>query len=458
MAEQNKLGTAPIGRLLASLAVPCIAAQIVNLLYNIIDRIYIGHIPEIGTAALTGVGVTFPVIMIISAFAALVGMGGAPRASIKMGQKDNDGAEKILGNCFALTVVMAIILMIVFLITGQELLMLFGASANTLPYAWSYMQIYVLGTFFVMITLGLNSFISTQGFAKISMLTVIIGAAINIVLDPVFIFVFNMGVRGAALATIISQGVSCVWVLKFLMSKRSILKIRRKNFRFQKEYLFPVIALGVSPFIMQSTESLLNICFNSSLQKYGGDMAVGAMTILSSIMQIFSLPVMGLAQGAQPIISYNYGAQNKQRVQKAFRLLFICGVTFSTVFWLINMMFPQLLVALFASTEEFKTYSMWALRIYLACGFVMGVQNSCQQTFIAIGEAKISLFLALLRKIILLIPLIYILPVFISDKVFAVFLAEPIADFLAATTTFICFRIQFRKVVAKMPDVIPNSK
>lgn len=458
MAEQNKLGTAPIGRLLASLAVPCIAAQIVNLLYNIIDRIYIGHIPEIGTAALTGVGVTFPIIMIISAFAALVGMGGAPRASIKMGQKDNDGAEKILGNCFALTIVMAIVLMIVFLITGQDLLLLFGASENTLPYAWSYMQIYVLGTFFVMITLGLNNFISTQGFAKISMLTVIIGAVINIVLDPVFIFVFNMGVKGAALATILSQGVSCVWVLKFLMSKRSILKIRRKNFRFQKEYLFPVIALGVSPFIMQSTESLLNICFNSSLQKYGGDLAVGAMTILSSIMQIFSLPVMGLAQGAQPIISYNYGAQNKQRVQKAFRLLFICGVTFSTLFWVVNMIFPQLLVSLFASTEEFKTYSMWALRIYLACGFVMGVQNSCQQTFIAIGEAKISLFLALLRKIILLIPLIYILPVFIGDKVFAVFLAEPIADFLAASTTFTCFRVKFRKVVAKMPDSVPDRK
>lgn len=458
MAEQNKLGTAPIGRLLASLAVPCIAAQIVNLLYNIIDRIYIGHIPEIGTAALTGVGVTFPIIMIISAFAALVGMGGAPRASIKMGQKDNDGAEKILGNCFALTIVMAIVLMIVFLITGQDLLLLFGASENTLPYAWSYMQIYVLGTFFVMITLGLNNFISTQGFAKISMLTVIIGAVINIVLDPVFIFVFNMGVKGAALATILSQGVSCVWVLKFLMSKRSILKIRRKNFRFQKEYLFPVIALGVSPFIMQSTESLLNICFNSSLQRYGGDLAVGAMTILSSIMQIFSLPVMGLAQGAQPIISYNYGAQNKQRVQKAFRLLFICGVTFSTLFWVVNMIFPQLLVSLFASTEEFKTYSMWALRIYLACGFVMGVQNSCQQTFIAIGEAKISLFLALLRKIILLIPLIYILPVFIGDKVFAVFLAEPIADFLAASTTFTCFRVKFRKVVAKMPDSVPDRK
>lgn len=457
MAEQNKLGTAPVGRLLASLALPCIAAQVVNLLYNIIDRIYIGHIPETGTAALTGVGVTFPIIMIISAFAALVGMGGAPRASIKMGQKDNDGAEKILGNCLALAVVMSIILMVVFLIFGQDLLMLFGASENTLPYGWSYMSIYVLGTFFVTITLGLNSFISTQGFAKTSMITVIIGAVINIILDPIFIFVLHMGVRGAALATIISQGVSCIWVLRFLMSKRSILRIRKKNLRFQKEYLLPVLALGISPFIMQSTESLLNICFNSSLQRYGGDLAVGAMTILSSIMQIFSLPVMGLAQGAQPIISYNFGAKNKERVTHTFRLLFICSITFSTLFWLMNMAFPQLLVSLFASTEEFKTYSMWALRIYLACGFIMGVQNSCQQTFIAIGEAKISLFLALLRKIILLIPLIYILPMFFADKVFAVFLAEPIADFLAASTTFICFKIQFKKVVSKMPDPQPGA-
>lgn len=457
MTEQNKLGTAPIGRLLASLAVPCIAAQVVNLLYNIIDRIYIGHIPETGTAALTGVGVTFPIIMIISAFAALVGMGGAPRASIKMGQKDNDGAEKILGNCLALSVVMSAVLMVVFLIFGQDLLMLFGASENTLPYGWSYMSIYILGTFFVTITLGLNSFISTQGFAKTSMITVIIGAVINIILDPIFIFVFNMGVRGAALATIISQGVSSIWVLRFLMSKRSILRIRRKNLRFQKEYLLPVLALGISPFIMQSTESLLNICFNSSLQRYGGDLAVGAMTILSSIMQIFTLPIMGLAQGAQPIISYNYGAKNKQRVTHTFRLLFICSITFSTLFWLMNMAFPQLLVSLFASTEEFRTYSMWALRIYLACGFIMGVQNSCQQTFIAIGEAKTSLFLALLRKIILLIPLIYILPLFFADKVLAVFLAEPIADFLAASTTFICFKIQFKKVVSKMPDALPGA-
>ena len=317
MAEENKLGTAPVGRLLTSLAIPCITAQVVNLLYNIVDRIYIGHIPEIGSTALTGVGVTFPIITIISAFSALVGMGGAPRASIRMGQKDNDGAEKILGNCMALSIILSILLIVGFEIFGQPLLMLFGASENTIGYGWSYMSIYVLGTFFVTVTMGLNNFISAQGFAKTSMLTVIIGAVINIVLDPVFIFVFNMGVAGAAWATILSQAISCVWVLKFLTSQKSILKIRRKNIHLQKEIILPVVALGVSPFIMQSTESLLNICFNMSLQKYGGDLAVGAMTILSSIMQFFTLPIMGLAQGAQPIVSYNYGAHNKERVKKA---------------------------------------------------------------------------------------------------------------------------------------------
>ncbi len=453
MAEkENKLGTAPVGRLLTSLAIPCIAAQVVNLLYNIVDRIYIGHIPEIGSTALTGVGVTFPIIMIISAFSALVGMGGAPRASIKMGQKDNDGAEKILGSCLALSIALALVLIIVFELFGRQLLMLFGASEKTIPYGWSYMSIYVLGTFFVIVTMGLNNFISTQGFAKTSMLTVIIGAVINIILDPVFIFVFNMGVRGAALATILSQAISCVWVLRFLTSKRTTLKIRARNIRLRREVLLPVIALGVSPFIMQSTESLLNICFNSSLQKYGGDMAVGAMTILSSIMQFFSLPIMGLAQGAQPIISFNYGARNKERVQKAFRLLFTCAVIFSTAFWLVNMLAPGLLVSLFASTEDLQSYSAWALRIYLAAAFMMGIQNSCQQTFVAIGEAKISLFLALLRKVILLIPLIFILPLFLADKVFAVFLAEPIADFLAATTTFTCFKIKFKKVIGQIQD------
>ena len=453
MAEkENKLGTAPVGKLLTSLAIPCIAAQVVNLLYNIVDRIYIGRIPEIGAAALTGVGVTFPIIMIISAFSALVGMGGAPRASIKMGQKDNDGAEKILGSCLALSIVLALVLIIIFELFGRQLLLLFGASDKTIPYGWNYMSIYVLGTFFVIVTMGLNNFISTQGFAKTSMLTVIIGAVINIILDPVFIFVFNMGVQGAALATILSQAISCIWVLRFLTSRRTILKIRARNIRLRREVLLPVIALGVSPFIMQSTESLLNICFNSSLQRYGGDMAVGAMTILSSIMQFFSLPIMGLAQGAQPIISFNYGARNKERVQKAFRLLFVCAVIFSTAFWLVNMLAPGLLVSLFASTDDLQAYASWALRIYLAAAFMMGIQNSCQQTFVAIGEAKISLFLALLRKVLLLIPLIFILPLFLEDKVFAVFLAEPIADFLAAATTFTCFKIKSKKVIGQMQE------
>lgn len=453
MAEkENKLGTAPVGKLLTSLAIPCIAAQVVNLLYNIVDRIYIGHIPEIGAAALTGVGVTFPIIMIISAFSALVGMGGAPRASIKMGQKDNDGAEKILGSCLALSIVLALVLIIIFELFGRQLLLLFGASDKTIPYGWNYMSIYVLGTFFVIVTMGLNNFISTQGFAKTSMLTVIIGAVINIILDPVFIFVFNMGVQGAALATILSQAISCIWVLRFLTSRRTILKIRARNIRLRREVLLPVIALGVSPFIMQSTESLLNICFNSSLQRYGGDMAVGAMTILSSIMQFFSLPIMGLAQGAQPIISFNYGARNKERIQKAFRLLFVCAVIFSTAFWLVNMLAPGLLVSLFASTDDLQAYASWALRIYLAAAFMMGIQNSCQQTFVAIGEAKISLFLALLRKVLLLIPLIFILPLFLEDKVFAVFLAEPIADFLAAATTFTCFKIKSKKVIGQMQE------
>ncbi len=448
--QENKLGTAPVGRLLTSLAIPCIAAQIVNLLYNIVDRIYIGHLPGIGSTALTGVGVTFPIIMIISAFSALVGMGGAPRASIKMGQRDNDGAERILGNCLALSIALSVILIAVFELSGRQLLLLFGASADTIGYGWNYMSIYVLGTFFVVVTMGLNNFISTQGFAKTSMFTTIIGAVLNIVLDPLFMFVFDMGVAGAAWATIISQAVSCIWVLVFLTSRRSILKIRRKYIRMDPKVLLPVVALGVSPFIMQSTESLLNICFNSSLQKYGGDLSVGAMTILSSIMQFFSLPIMGLAQGAQPIISFNFGAKNKDRVKKAFRLLFICAVTFSVVFWAINMLAPELLVSLFASTPDLKEHSSWALRIYLAGAFAMGVQNSCQQTFVALGEAKISLFLALLRKIILLIPLIFILPLFLADKVFAVFLAEPIADILAATTTFICFKVKFSRLMRKM--------
>lgn len=446
-SSTNKLGTEKVSKLLFQLALPAITAQVINMLYNIVDRIYIGHIEGIGGLALTGVGLCFPILILISAFSCLIGMGGAPQASIRMGARDHEGAEKILGNCFALILIMSVILTAVFLAGGETILMLFGASKDTLPYAMEYLNIYVIGTLFVMISLGLNSFISAQGFAKTSMMTVMIGAIINIVLDPVFIFGLKMGVSGAALATIISQCISALWVLKFLFGSKTTLKIRPKNMKLSTKILLPVIALGLAPFIMQSTESLLSVCFNTSLQKYGGDLAVGSMTILASCMQILTLPLSGLAQGAQPIISYNFGAGNKDRVKQAFRLLFTCSLGFAIIFWLINMIFPQLFVGLFANDAALKNTAVWALRIYMATGFMMGIQMACQQTFVSIGQAKISLFLALLRKIILLIPLIYILPNFFADKVFAVFLAEPVSDFIAASTTFLMFKWQFDKVL-----------
>ncbi|MCI8599546.1 MAG: MATE family efflux transporter [Lachnospiraceae bacterium] len=447
---RTDLGTEKVGKLLVRLAIPTITAQIVNMLYNIVDRIYIGHIPEEGALALTGLGLCFPVIMLITAFSSLVGMGGAPQASIKMGQQDQEGAQKILGNCFVVLAVLAVILTVVFRLTGRELLQLFGASNDTIDYALDYLNIYVLGTISVMFSLGLNAFITTQGFSKISMLTVVIGAALNIALDPVFIFVFHMGVQGAALATILSQTVSAIWVLKFLFGKKTILKIRKENMRVQGKIMIPVLALGLSPFIMTSTESLLNICFNTSLQKYGGDLAVGSMTILASCMQVCNLPLQGLAQGAQPIVSYNFGAKNLDRVKKAFRLLFISAICASSVIWLIAIFAPAFFPSLFSGDQELIAYSSWAIRIYLGMAFVMGAQMSCQQTFVAIGEAKVSLFLALFRKIIVLIPLIYIFPLFFTDKVFAVFLAEPVADTIAATTTTTLFLMKFRKLSREM--------
>lgn len=443
---RTDLGTEKIGRLLVRLAIPTITAQIVNMLYNIVDRIYIGHIPEEGALALTGLGLCFPVLMLITAFSGLVGMGGAPQASIKMGQRDSEGAEKILGNCFTMLTVLAVVLTVVFRLNGKRLLFLFGASEDTIGYALDYLNIYILGTISVMFSLGLNAFITTQGFTKISMLTVVIGAAVNIVLDPIFIFGFGMGVRGAALATIIAQTVSGMWVLKFLFGKKTILKIKKENLRVQGKVVFPVLALGLSPFIMTSTESLLNICFNTSLQKYGGDLAVGTMTILSSCMQVCNLPLQGLAQGAQPIVSYNFGARNLSRVKEAFRLLFVSAICVSSVMWLIAVFAPAFFPSLFSSDAELIAYASWAIRIYLGMVFVMGAQMACQQTFVAIGEAKSSLFLALFRKIIVLIPLIYLLPNFFADKVFAVFLAEPVADTTAAVTTTALFFWKFRKL------------
>lgn len=442
--KEANLGEDRIGGLLFKLALPAILAQVINLLYNLVDRMYIGHIAEVGSVALTGLGVTMPFIMCVSAFAALVSMGGAPRASIMMGRGNKEEAERILGNCTSMLVLVAVIVTMVSQIWGQDILLLFGASESTLPYAWAYMQIYSLGTIFVQLALGLNAFINAQGFARTGMLTVVIGAVCNIILDPIFIFGLHMGVRGAALATILSQGVSCVWIVRFLLGKETTLRIRKGNLKIRPKTVGPCIALGVAPFIMQFTESVLNICFNTSLLKYGGDVAVGAMTILSSVMQMSMLPIQGLTQGAQPIIGFNYGAKKMDRVKKTFRLLFVSCVAFTAVIWLICMILPQAFILIFTDQAELIAFTKWAIRIYMAVSVIFGVQISCQQTFIALGNAKTSVFLALLRKVILLIPLIYILPAFMEDNLMAVFLAEPVADVIAVTTTSILFYRTYR--------------
>lgn len=452
MDKSQFLGTEKMGRLFLRLSFPAVVAQLVNLLYNIVDRIYIGHMANIGDLALTGVGVCLPIIMIISAFAALAGMGGAPRASIYMGKDDIPTAQKIMGNCFMFIIIASAVLTAVFLAFGYDMLLLFGASEKTITFAWPYLQIYVIGTIFVQCALGMNTFISAQGFTKISMLSVVIGAVLNIALDPIFIFALNMGVSGAALATIISQCISAIWVIGFLMSKRSILKLKKENFKISAKILLPCLALGISPFVMQSTESIMNICFNSSLLKYGGDTAVGAMTILATLMQFLTLPLIGLAQGAQPITSYNFGAGNAKRVRDSFKLLLIVSLVYSTLFWVLVMLFPGVLASIFTKVDTLIDYTSWAMRIYMAMALIYGAQIACQQTLIAIGNAKTSLFLAVLRKLLLLIPLIYILPLIFADKAMSVYLSEPIADTIAVTTTVIMFYLNFKKVLKLEPN------
>lgn len=446
--NSRMLADAPVGKLLFKLAVPTVTAQLINMLYNIVDRIYIGHIPDIGADALTGVGVCMPLIMIVSAFAALVGYGGAPRASIFMGKNDKESAERTLGNCFVVQIVISAVLTVLLLLFNRPLLLAFGASENTIGYAVDYMNIYAVGTIFVQLTLGMNMFITAQGFAKTGMLSVLIGAVANIILDPVFIFGFDMNVRGAALATILSQAMSCIWVLAFLMGKKTDLKIRAKYMPLRANIIMPALALGLSNFVMQASESAISVCFNSSLLKYGGDTAVGAMTILTSVMQFAMLPLQGLGQGAQPIISYNYGAKNAQRVKKAFKLLLITDLCYAVILWLAVMLFPGAFAAMFTSQESLMDFTAHALRIYMACALLFGIQMACQSAFTAIGNAKASITVAVVRKFVLLIPLIYIMPlIFTQDKTSAVYMAEPVADFIAVTFTAILFSILFKKVL-----------
>ena len=444
----ERLENEKISKLLLSLAIPSILAQLATLIYNMVDRIYIGQLAD-GALAIAGIGLCTSIITIITAFTNLFGRGGAPLASIRMGEKRMDIAEKILGNCVFSLVISSLIIMAVLLIFGEDILMLFGASENTIEYAVSYMNIYSLGTIFVQLTLGMNAFITAQGFAKTGMYSVLIGAVINIILDPIFIFACHMGVRGAALATIISQACSCIWVLSFLFGTKSTLRIKKQNLTLKAPVILPCLALGLSLFIMQASESIISVCFNSSLLKYGGDVAVGAMTILTSVMQFAMLPLQGLGQGAQPIMSYNYGAKNTDRVKGTFFLLLKASLTYSVILWGLVMLFPQVFAGIFTSNPALVIFTKKALRVYMAVMFMFGIQISCQMAFNSLGKAISSIVVAVMRKFVLLIPLIYIMPhIFTTDQTMAVYMAEPVADFIAVTFTAILFSVQFKKALA----------
>lgn len=452
-SNKTELATGDIKKLLFKMSLPAILAQVINLLYNMVDRIFIGRIPNVGALALTGVGVTFPIIILITAFAALVSMGAAPRASIMLGKGNKEEAEKIMGNSFSAIIIVSIVLTITILLFGEEILLMFGASTDTIGYALEYINIYALGTIFVQLTLGLNAFVTAQGFPKVGMQTVVIGAIINIILDPIFIFTFGMGVKGAALATIIAQGVSAIWVVSFLRSDKSNLRIKRKNLAIKKSIILPSLLLGLSPFIMQFTESILSVVFNTQLQKFGGDLAVGTMTILTSVMQFSLLPLLGLTQGSQPIISYNYGAGNLKRVRETFKWLVLTSVAYSTLLWLAIMFKPSMFARVFTTDDALIQMVIPSLRIFMALSFLFSIQIACQQTFISLGKARISIFIALLRKVVLLIPLIYILPMFMSNKVNAVFIAEPISDTISVIITSIAAYVSFKKLLYPQNDI-----
>ena len=450
MKDNAFLGTEPVGKLLLRLSIPTIAAQLINMLYNVVDRIFIGHIRDVGDLALTGVGVCMPLIMIVSAFSSLCCSGGAPRASIFMGQGDDKAAENTMGSCFSLQIVMSLLLTAALLLWHEDLLWAFGASKNTITYAADYMRIYAFGTLFVQLTLGMNYYITAQGFSKVAMKTVLIGAVCNIALDPLFIYGFGLGVKGAALATIISQGVSCIWAVTFLAGKNSRLRLRPSSLPIRPKLVLPCLALGLSPFVMQSSEGVISVCFNASLLEYGGDIAVGAMTILASVMQFAMLPLQGMAQGAGPITSYNYGARKKERVKESFSLLLKCSLIYSLTLWAFIMVCPRLFASIFTPDPALITFTAGALRVYCGVLGIFGLQIACQMTFLALGNAKSSITVAVVRKFVLLLPLIYLMPRLMANQTMAVYAAEPIADILAVSFTAFLFSRQFKKTMAEL--------
>ncbi|MBS5789757.1 MATE family efflux transporter [Fusobacterium sp.] len=443
--QSEKLGKEPLRKLFFTMAIPSVLAQLINVLYNIVDRIYIGHIKDIGSLALTGVGVTFPIIMVVSAFSAFAGQGGAPLASILLGAKDQEKAEKVLGSSTALLLVFSISLTLILQILKTPLLYAFGASDNVIGFAQDYIGLYLWGTIFVMLSLGLNTFISGQGNAKTAMFSVLIGAVTNIILDPIFIFVMNMGVKGAALATVISQAFSAIWVVNFLISKKSSLKIKRENLKLDMKFVKKIGSLGCSPFIMQSTESLVLLTLNSGLQKYGGDLYVGSMSILISVLQLIFVPVSGIAQGVQPIISYNFGAGNRERVIKTFKALLIVCLVATMFMGGIAVLFPNFYVKMFTESEELMKLTSKMMPIFTLGMCIFGIQQSIQVTFLAMGQAKFSIFIALLRKVILLVPLAIILPRFLGVK--GIYYAEPMADITSVVVASITFALNFKSIL-----------
>ena len=445
---EERLGTERMLPLVFKMALPAVAAQFVNLLYNLVDRIYIGHIPEIGTDALAGVGVTTSVIILISAFSSIVGAGGSPLAAIALGQGDRVRAGEILGNGFVLLVLLALLTSSIAYAFMKPILLLTGASENTLPYAVDYLSVYLLGTVFVEISTGLNTFINCQGRPTIAMCSVLVGALLNIILDPIFIFALDMGVKGAALATIISQACSAAWVLGFLFSGKATLPLERRYMKADKKIILSMLALGISPFVMASTESLVGFVLNGSLERFG-DIHVSALAILQSAMQIASVPLTGFAQGFVPIASYNYGHGDKQRVKDCFRIALIVMFSFNFVLMIFMMCFPTLVAAAFTDDARLIETVRRTMPLFLAGMTIFGLQRTCQNMFVALGQAKISIFIALLRKVILLIPLALLLPHFIGVR--GVYAAEAISDAIAAICCTLLFAWQFPKVLKHMP-------
>ncbi|MGO5358101.1 MATE family efflux transporter [Anaerofustis sp. LCP19S3_F7] len=437
MNNTANFGEGSVSKHILKLAIPMTMAQFINLLYNMIDRIYIGRIPQTGTLALTGLGLCFPIIMIVTAFTNLFSIGGTPLFSMERGRGNDEEAGNIMGNAFVMMIIVALFLTVIGITFHKPILYLFGASDETYPFASAYIIIYLLGNIFVMTSLGMNSFINAQGFAKIGMLTSLFGAGVNIILDPFFIFYLNMGVKGAATATIISQFFSSIWVLHFLTSKKALIKLTKETMKLKLNRIKKIIGLGMSGFIMAITNSTVQVVCNATIQVYGGDLYVGVMTILNSIREIFSMPVTGLTDGAGPILSYNYGAKKYDRLKKAIKFMCITCILYTFIAWFVVIEFPDIFIKIFNHDPNLISKSIPAIEIYFFGFFMMALQFAGQKVFVSLGKSKHAVFFSIFRKVIIVVPLTIILPKFFSYHVNGVFWAEPISNFIGGAACFI---------------------